>query len=108
MDTIELITTICSFIVGVSSASIVVTKVVTRAVKKTFQPVYEKIDQLDKTQCQNYLIDFLSDVERGIEKDESQWEHAHKMYDHYIKELKGNSYVHDKWVRVTQKGVKYE
>lgn len=100
MGTVQMIITICSFICGIASASAIVTKVVTSAVDKTLQPVYDKIDGLDLTQCQNYLVDFLADVEQGIEKDECQWSHASKIYDHYTRDLHGNSYVHDKWERV--------
>ena len=42
--------------------------------------------------------------ENGVLKDEVQWKFAHDVYDHYINELKENSYVKDKWERV----IKYE
>ena len=104
MTTVNVIITICSLITGVAAASAVVTKIVINAVNKTFKPIYKKIEETDITLCQNYLIDFLADVERGIPKDESQWVHAHKIYDHYTNDLHGNSYVHDKWERVTKNG----
>lgn len=102
MNTVGIIISICSLITGISAASVIVTKIVTRALNKILMPINKKLEDLDKTQCQNYLIDFLADVERGIDKDETQWEHAHKVYDHYVLELKGNSYVHSKWERVTK------
>lgn len=103
MNFLEVIVAICSFITGIAAASAVVSKVVTKAVEKMLEPTNKKLDELDRTQCQNYLIEFLTDVEKGVEKDSSQWEHAHKTYDHYTKDLNGNSYIHTKWEKVVEK-----
>lgn len=100
MEKMQFVIMFCSLITGISAASVVVSKVVTKAVNKTLAPITKKIEQIDKVQCQNYLIDFLADVEAGLPKDSSQWEHAHKVYDHYTNDLHENSYVHAKWERV--------
>ena len=59
--------------------------------------VNNKIDKLDILICKLHIIDFLSDIENGVEKDDEQIRLAHEMYDHYTNDLKQNSYVHDKW-----------
>lgn len=64
------------------------------------EPMQCQIHKMDVKECRRFLIDFLLDVEHGEEKDEVQYKFAHDVYDHYIKELKENSYVKDKWERV--------
>lgn len=71
------------------------------AIKKWFiNPVIKKIDKLDLHQCRNFLVEFLADVENGIEKDECQIRLACETYDHYRKDLNANSYVKDKWEKL--------
>lgn len=60
----------------------------------------DKIDTLDVLICKLHIIDFLSDIENGVEKDDEQIRLAYEMYDHYTDDLKQNSYVHDKWNKV--------
>ena len=60
----------------------------------------ETIDGLDVLICKLHIIDFLSDVENGVEKDDEQIRLAYEMYDHYTNDLKQNSYVHAKWEKV--------
>ena len=102
MSTMQWIITVCSLITGVSAASIVVSKVVTKTVTKLFEPINKHMDEMDKTMCQNYLVDFLHDMDSGVEKNSVQIEHAHKVYEHYVNELHGNSYVHSEWKRVME------
>ena len=54
----------------------------------------------------NFLVNFLADVENGDEKDDVQTKRACEVYDHYVKDLHGNSYIHDKWTRVMIEGGK--
>ncbi len=72
--------------------------------KKVLEPLEEKIDtvnndvkKLDKNQCMNYLVEFIEDSKNGIPKDDIQKKRASEVYDHYTKDLKGNSYIHDGW-----------
>lgn len=62
--------------------------------------VNKKIDTLDVLICKLHIIDFLSDVENGVKKDDEQTRLAYEMYDHYTNDLKQNSYVHTKWEKV--------
>lgn len=68
------------------------------------EPMKTQIHKMDVKECRRFLIDFLIDIEHGVEKDEVQWKFAHDVYDHYINELKENSYVKDKWERVVTNG----
>ena len=67
---------------------------------KQLKPLEENIENLDRNQCKNYLVSFLADVERGENFDEALIKRAYDVYDHYVKDLKGNSYIHDKWEKL--------
>lgn len=54
----------------------------------------------DKT----YLTDFLSEVENGQVKTEIQKKRAYEIYEEYTS-LHGNSYIHDKWEELHNKGL---
>lgn len=60
----------------------------------------EHILDADKT----YLINFLSDLENGIQKTDVQIKRAYEIYERYTNNG-GNSYVHDKWEEVKKKGL---
>ena len=71
-----------------------------RFLSKELEPLKNQIHKMDVKECRRFLIDFLIDVENDAKKDEVQWKFAHDVYDHYINELRENSYVKDKWERV--------
>ncbi len=67
----------------------------------------KKIDKIDKVRLESdktYLIDFLSELEAGIQKSPIQIKRAYEIYEEYTK-LRGNSYVHNKWEELVKKGV---
>lgn len=68
------------------------------------KPIRTELKKNDVRQCRIFLVGFLCDVENGVPKDEVQFKLAHEIYDHYEKDLKENSYVHDKWERVMNNG----
>lgn len=94
---------IASFITAVSTILLAMHKIL----KKMFEPINNKIDGLDLSQARNYLVDFLADIENGEKKDECQIERAYELYDHYTKDLHGNSYIHAKWEKVMKGREKY-
>lgn len=74
----------------------------TKALKDQFDPINKKIDNLesqvnkvDVESCKNFLVQFLSDVEKGVQMDEIQRERFWEEYQHYT-EKGGNSYIHRK------------
>lgn len=94
---------VASLITAVTTIIISMQKIL----KKMFEPVNKKIDGLDLSQARNYLVDFLADIENGEKKDECQVERAYELYDHYTKDLHGNSYIHAKWEKVMKGREKY-
>lgn len=79
-------------------------KAVDNKFTEALEPINEKLEtvnqdirRLDKNQCMNYLVNFIEDSKNGIPKDEIQKKRASEVYDHYTKDLHGNSYIHDGW-----------
>lgn len=71
-----------------------------KVINKQLEPINKKMDKIDENQCRNFLVDFLADIEKGIEKDEVQTKRAYEVYEHYTEDLHKNSYIHDKWERL--------
>lgn len=88
------------FIVEFTGVIVTIIVAIKKILDKQLKPINAKIDALDKNQCRNYLVEFLADVEQGSSKDETQIKRAYEVYDHYSKDLNGNSYIHDKWERI--------
>ena len=76
-----------------------------------FKTTNSKIDDvasalrtLDVQTTRNFLVRYLADVERGQYVYDTEKEQFWKEYDHYIKELKENSFI-KKWVeRLEEQG----
>lgn len=80
--------------------------VIAVAIKKwLIQPVMTRIEEVDMHQCKSYLVEFLADVEQGIDKNDIQMKRAYEVYDHYIK-IGGNSYIKHTWEELILKGGK--
>lgn len=88
------------FVIKVASFLTAVTIIITSIKKMSsslLESINEKIKEMDYNQSQNYLVDFLSDLEDELPKNECQIKRAYEVYDHYINDLGGNSYIKDKW-----------
>ena len=96
----ELIIRIASFLGAVATICGFIVSWLDKKLKSILVPIQNQINKMDVKECRRFLIDFLVDVEKGIQKDQVQWKFAHDVYDHYANELKENSYVKDKWERV--------
>lgn len=74
------------------------------AIKKWLvEPTNKKIDTLELSSIKTDLVNFINDLEKGIEKSEIQKLNAHELYDRYDK-LGGNSYVHEHWEKLMKEG----
>lgn len=51
-----------------------------------------RIDNVDMESCKNFLVNFLSRIERGVGVDEIERERFWEQYEHYQKHG-GNSYI---------------
>lgn len=100
MQIINWVILIGSFITAITVICAFLKKVINKAINKGFAPIYKKIDNLDESQCKNFLVTFLKAVEKGEIMDDVEIERAHEVYDHYTNDLKKNSYIHAKWEKV--------
>ena len=95
---IDIIIKISSFI----STLIIILTSINKIINYSLKPLNDKINKIDENQCRNYLVDFLSDIENGNKKSDCQINRAYAVYDHYINDLKENSYIKDKWNKVME------
>lgn len=98
-ELINIIVLIASFITAVG----VIIGAIKKIIDSVMKPLNTTIQGMDERQCRMWLVDFLNDIDNGIEKDEVQYKFAHEVYDHYTNDLHKNSYIHDKWDRVMNK-----
>ena len=68
--------------------------------KDSKENMKKHILEYDKT----YLTDFLSDLEKGVEKTEIQKKRVYEIYEEYTKNG-GNSYIHAKWEELRSKNL---
>lgn len=95
--TLEEISTFLAFLVSFISALVYLSKTLKKAIEKTLKPINDNIKSLDVSQCKNFLVRFLADIEQGNELDKVEIERAYEIYDHYTNDLKQNSYIHVRW-----------
>lgn len=63
----------------------------------------ERVSQIDMEDTKNFLVRYLSDVERGVQMDEVEKLRFAEQYDHYLK-MDGNSYIRTKVKKLTEAG----
>lgn len=88
------------FLCGLIGSIAYLFNVLRNQINKLLEPIRDEIKEVDKSQCKNYLVRFLKDVENNHLVSEIEKERAHESYKHYSKDLGGNSYIHDWWERL--------
>lgn len=90
---------------GGSIATIVhfVKKALSGLFKEQMGEIMAQIQSVDLENCKNYLVTFLSKVERGEPFDEIEYERFHEQYEHYQK-IGGNSYIRAKVEKLKAEG----
>lgn len=105
--TIGQISTFLGIIAGIiGSVGVIIAflnKSIKKVIKNELEPISSQINNLDVSQCKNYLVSFLADVEQGKELDEVEKERAYEIYDHYTNDLKQNSYIHKRWEELVER-----
>lgn len=101
--TIGQISTFLALIVGILGSVKYLSNELKKQVEKTLKPINDNIKELDVSQCKNYLVRYLKDVEQGNKLDEVEIERAYEIYDHYTNDLKQNSYIHKRWEELEDK-----
>jgi hypothetical protein len=60
--------------------------------KEEIAPLKKSVEETDLENCKNYLVTFLSELERGEPKDEIEYQRFWEQYERYTKKG-GNTYV---------------
>lgn len=71
-----------------------------KGMKKLLQPIYDKIDKVDLNATMNYLVSRLDEIDKGTKLDGVAKKRFIDEYEHYTKDLKGNTYIHDEFERL--------
>lgn len=71
--------------------------------KTDIDGVKKRLDDVDMESCKNFLVVFLSDVEKKTPIDEIQKERFWEQYEHYTKNG-GNSYIRRKVEQLKSEG----
>lgn len=95
--TLGQIATILTFLASFIGSVVYLSNVIKKQVNKTLEPINNNIKELDVSQCKNFLVRFLADIEQENPIDEVEKQRAYEIYDHYTNDLKQNSYIHKRW-----------
>lgn len=100
---VAVIIAIAGFIGAIKTISDTIKKSIDKGLEKIQAPLNDKINKMDIMQCRIFLINHLEEKQRGVKKSEYEEVLAHEIYEHYTKDLKSNSYVHELWNKVYKK-----
>lgn len=101
-----LIVFILGLVVGIKKLKKEIKDAIAESLKDEFTEINNKLDnmqarveKIDEQACKNFLVRYLSDIERGVLIFDSEKSRFWEEYDHYIdpKEIDGNSYIKE-WV----------
>ena len=70
---------------------------------KKLKPINTRLDNIELSNAKNYIVKFLSDVEKGKDIDDVVKERFYENYKTY-KDLGGNSYVSHKVEKLEKEG----
>lgn len=63
------------------------------AIKSDISDLRAEIKKEDKEKTKNFLVSMLADIERGVEWGDIERQRFYEQYDHYAKDLNGNTYI---------------
>ena len=104
------VTFVVGLITGITALVKNIKKWLSSAFKEDFDGLNRKIDKIQKrvedvdlAHCKNYLVRFLSDVDRGRQIDDIEMERFWEQFQHY-ETMGGNSYIHRKVEQLKTEG----
>ena len=71
---------------------------------KELAEIRKELRLIDKATCKNFLVRCLADFEKGNEMSAVEIERFWEQYDHYINELKENTYIKEWTERLKGEG----
>ncbi len=105
METITLgqIALVLTFLCGLIGSVTYICNVLKKQINKLFEPIKEDLKEVDKSQCKNYLVRFLTDIETNQKVSQIEKERAYECFERYTA-LGGNNYIHDWWDKLMKEG----
>lgn len=102
--TLGFLATGLAFVVGFGLSYTKIKEWTVQAIKKTLKDELEaiksdiadlsaEIKKEDKEKTKNFLVSMLADIERGVEWGDIERQRFYEQYDHYAKDLNGNTYI---------------
>ena len=92
------------WIIGFIGATITIVKAVRKAIETGFKPVNDKIDKVDKNATMNYLVARMDEIDHGQKLEGVPRKRFLEEYEHYTKDLGGNTYIHEEYERLKKEG----
>lgn len=102
-----LIAFVVALITGVKFLLAEIKKALDIALKPTNEKIDDlnkKVDKVDKNATMNYLVRCIDDIDRGNGLDKTARKRFIEQYEHYIKDLNGNTYVKEEFDRLKSEG----
>ena len=88
------------WITGFGGATAIIVSAVKKAISTGFKPIETKIDTVDKNATKNYLVQTIGEIDRNGSIDGASKVRFYEQYEHYQKDLQGNSYIKDEVERL--------
>ena len=82
----------------------IIVKAIKSTIANSFKPLEDKIDKVDKNATMNYLVRCMEDIEHGEKIDGVLRKRFIDQYEHYTKDLKGNTYIVEEYERLKKEG----
>lgn len=76
-----------------------------KAINKRLDSIDENIKQKEIDACKDFLVRFLSDVERGASVTEMEMQRFSERYNQYTVKYEQNGYIKDKVAKLKEKGL---
>lgn len=87
-------------------------KVIGNMLEDQFKAINERLDDIDKNikqkdidACKDFLVRFLSDIERGAAVSEMEMQRFSERYNQYTVKYEQNGYIKDKVAKLKEKGL---
>lgn len=73
---------------------------INKKIDRVQETVDEKLDKVDKNATMNYLVARMDEIDKGMKLDGVAKKRFIDEYEHYTKELNGNSYIKEEYERL--------
>lgn len=98
--TLGQINSVMVFIIAMMGSFVAIYVFLKNGMTKILQPINDKIDKVDRNATMNYLVARMDEIDKGEILDGVAKKRFIDEYEHYTKDLKGNTYIHDEYERL--------